>query len=147
MPVELREVPSPTVSNKDIWSQIAVALQPIIDNLPENDRDYFSGMMNLLIGKEPRISNIPEKLIYILVQKGDNIAFLYTKYYLNGLWTLNDIRYRLTQYLNELAVYLSREGDLMKYGFGGWSQQFQTIKTIEDHADEPKKRKKFLGIF
>jgi len=63
------------------------------------------------------------------------------------LWTLNDIRYRLTQYLNELAVYLSREGDLMKYGFGGWSQQFQTQKIITEEHPVEKKRKKFLGIF
>jgi hypothetical protein len=147
MPVELREVPSPTVSNKDIWSQIAVALQPIIDNLPENDRDYFSGAMNLLIGKEPRISNIPERLIYLMVKKGDNIAFLYTKVYLNGLWSLNDIRYRLTQYLNELAVYLSREGDLMKYGFGGWTQQFQTQKIVTEEHPAERKRKKILGLF
>lgn len=146
MPVELREVPSPTVSNKDIWSQVAVALQPIIDNLPEDDRDYFSGMMNLLIGKEPRISNIPEKLIYVIVEKGDNIAMLYNAY-LHGIWSISDIRYRITQYLNELAVYLSREGDLMKYGFGGWSQQFQTQKIITEEHPSEKKRKKFLGIF
>lgn len=141
MAIEIRETTSPFESKKDIWSQIAIALQPIVENLPkEEDREEFMGIMNLLIGKEPRISNIPEKLIYVMVDKGYDIAMLY-KYYHQGIWSIEDIRCRLIQYLNELATYLSREGDLMKYGFGGWSRQFQEQKVItEDHSQTQSKK-------
>lgn len=147
MAIELRETGSPFESKKDLWSQIAIALQPIVDSLPkEEDREYLSGLMNLLIGKEPRISNVPERLIYVMVDKGHDIAMLY-KAYLQGLWSIDDIRCRIVQYLNELAMYLSREGDLMKYGFGGWTQQLQTQHIITEDRPVNQKKKKFLGIF
>jgi len=147
MPIELRELPSPIESDKDIWSKISITLQPIIESLPKaEDREYLSGLMNLLIGKEPRISNIPEKLIYVMVDKGNDIAMLFY-YYRKGIWDIEDIRKRIVQYLNELATYLSREGDLMKYGFGGWTRQFQEQKIITEEHPTVKKRKKILGVF
>jgi len=147
MPIELRELPSPMESNKDIWSKISITLQPIIDSLPkEEDREYLSGLMNLLIGKEPRISNIPEKLTYVIVDKGNDIAMLYY-YHRRGIWDIEDIRKRIVQYLNELATYLSREGDLMKYGFGGWTRQFQEQKIVTEETPVARKKKKILGLF
>jgi hypothetical protein len=75
-----------------------------------------------------------------MVDKGSDIAMLYY-YYRKGIWDIEDIRKRIVQYLNELATYLSREGDLMKYGFGGWTQQFQTIKSISEEAPQKAKKK------
>jgi hypothetical protein len=144
MTFEIREIPSTLDSNKFNLAQIQTMLQPIIDALPkEEDRDYLNGLMNLMIGKEPRISNIPEELIYVTVDKGANIVMLYD-YYLRGLWSIRDIRKRIAQYLNELAVYLSREGDLVKYGFGGYSHAEQIQKvTTEDRTPQKKKGWKF----
>jgi len=147
MPIELRELPSPMESNKDSWYKMSVALQPIIDSLPnEDDKEYFSGIMNLLIGKEPRISNIPEKLIFPMIDKGRDIADLYD-YYRMGIWSIEHIRKCTVQYLNELATYLSREGDFMKYGFGGWTRQFQEQKIVTEETPVARKKKKILGLF
>ena len=141
MGFEVREIPTTIDSNKFNLAQIQTMLQPIIDTLPkEEDRDYLNGLMNLLIGKEPRISNIPEELIYVTVDKGNDIVMLYD-YYLRGIWNIRDIRKRMTQYLNELAVYLSREGDLVKYGFGGYSHQEQVQHmSTEDRSPRTKKK-------
>lgn len=62
MAIELRETPS-AENVKQSWSQVMIALQPIVEHLPkEEDRDYFNGILSFLIGKEPRISNIDKKL-------------------------------------------------------------------------------------
>ena len=141
MPVELREIPS-SDTTKNNWQQIMIALQPIVDNIPKKeDRDYFKGIMSLLIGKEPRISNIPKNLMFIYIRKGRLIS---KYYYYRNIISMEYIRRLLVDYLNELALSLGEEGLFIKYGIGGYQKQF-----VEQHItqkQEQEKPKGWLGI-
>jgi hypothetical protein len=136
MPIELRETPS-AESAKTSWSQVMMALQPIIHkSLPQDDKDYFNGILNFLIGKEPRISNIDKKIMFLYIRKGRIITKLF---YNRQIWDMNYIRRKLIEYLNELALSLGEDGLFIKYGIGGYSRQFVEQKMISENIEQKKK--------
>jgi hypothetical protein len=139
MSIELREINSPE-NLRNNWQQIAIMLQPIVDNLPKKeDRDYFKGIMSFLIGKEPRISNIQPLFMYIYIRKADFIVRLWKN---KGIVGTDMIRTELVKYLNRLALHLSENGLLVKHGIGGFSQQYieQNVRQQQEHQPEVKKR-------
>ena len=136
MAIELRETPS-AENVKQSWSQVMIALQPIVEHLPkEEDRDYFNGILSFLIGKEPRISNIPEKLMFLYIRKG---RFICKLYYYRHIYNMEYIRRLLIEYLNELALSLGGDGLFIKYGIGGFSKQFVEQKVINEASPQKKK--------
>jgi len=140
MAIELRETPS-AENVKQSWSQVMMALQPIVHrSLPQDDRDYFNGILNFLIGKEPRISNIDKKLMFLYIRKGRIITKLY---YNRQIWDMNYIRRKLIEYLNELALSLGEDGLFIKYGIGGYSKQYVEQKVINENLEQ--KQKGFWG--
>lgn len=136
MSIELREI-QPGVSSKGNWEQLKVLLEPIVDNLPrEEDRDYFKGPLSFLIGKEPRISNIPKNLMFIYIRKARFIAKC--EYYVDLLgWKF--IKRELINFLSELALSLGEEGLLVKFGVGGFQRSFVEQRVIQEHPEEKKK--------
>jgi len=136
MPIELRETPS-AENLKSNWQQIMIALQPIVDNLPKKeDRDYFKGILSFLIGKEPRISNIPKNLMFIYIRK----ARLITKfYYYRNIISMDYIKRLLIDYLSELALSLGEDGLFIKYGIGGYQKQFVEQHITQKQEEAPKK--------
>ena len=136
MAIELRETPS-AENVKQSWSQVMIALQPIVEHLPkEEDRDYFNGILSFLIGKEPRISNIDKKLMFLYIRKGRLISKLY---YYRQIFNMDYIRRKLIEYLNELALSLGEDGLFIKYGIGGFSKQFVEQKVINEVSPQKKK--------
>jgi hypothetical protein len=136
MAIELREIQPDTM--KSNWQQIMIALQPIVDNIPkEEDRDYFKGILGFLIGKEPRISNIPKNLMFIYIRK----ARLISKFYFyRNIISMDYIKRLLIDYLSELALSLGEDGLFIKYGIGGYQQQFVQQRIIQDQAQAPQKK-------
>lgn len=137
MTIELREVQSGSGGLKDKMESIKVILQPIVDNLPrKEDRDYFNGILSFLIGKEPRISNIPKNLMFIYIRKARLIS---KYYYYRNIISIDYIKRYLIDYLSELALSLGEEGLFIKYGMGGYSQQFVQQRVINEPPAEKKK--------
>lgn len=136
MTIEVREIQAPDAL-KGNWQQIMVALQPIVDNLPrKDDRDYFKGVMNLLIGKEPRISNIPRIYMFLYIRKARRITRLY---YYRDIISMEYIRREMINYLSELALSIGEDGLFIKYGIGGYSQSYVQQKLIQEKPEEKKK--------
>jgi hypothetical protein len=136
LPIELRETPS-AESLKSNWQQIMIALQPIVDNLPkQEDRDYFKGILSFLIGKEPRISNIPRNLMFIYIRKARLISKFY---YYRNIISMEYIRRLLIDYLSEIALSLGEDGLFIKYGIGGYQRQFVEQKVIQEKEEEKKR--------
>jgi len=140
MAIELREIqPDGMKSN---WQQIMIALQPIVDNLPrEEDRDYFKGILSFLIGKEPRISNIPKNLMFIYIRKARQISKFY---YYRNIISMDYIKRLLIDYLSELALSLGESGLFIKYGIGGHSQQFVEQRVTQSNQQQQPQRKGWL---
>jgi hypothetical protein len=136
MTIELREV-QPSEGMRSSWEKIMIALQPIVDNLPrKEDRDYFKGILSFLIGKEPRISNIPKHLMFIYIRKARLISKFY---YYRNIISMDYIKRLLIDFLSELALSLGEDGLFIKYGFGGFQQSFVQQK-IEQTQPEVKKK-------
>lgn len=135
MPVQISEVSAENV--KASWAQVMMALQPIIHrSLPQDDKDYFNGILNFIIGKEPRISNIDKKHMFLYIRTGRIITKLY---YNRQIWDMEYIRRKLIEYLNELALSLGEDGLFIKYGIGGYSRQFVEQKMINENVEQKKK--------
>jgi len=136
MPIELREVQAPD-STRGNWQQIKTLFEPITANLPrKKDREYFQGFLGFNIGKEPRLSNIPKNLMYIYQKKSRLIAkYFYYRKILNMDW----IREKEIQFLGDLALFVSEEGLLIKYGIGGTQRQYVEQK-VEQISPQPKKK-------
>ena len=136
MAIELREIQPDNM--KSNWQQIMIALQPIVDNIPkEEDRDYFKGILGFLIGKEPRISNIPKNLMFIYIRKARLISKFY---YYRNIISMDYIKRLLIDYLSELALSLGEDGLFIKYGIGGYQQQFVQQRIIQDQSQQPQKK-------
>jgi len=135
MPVQITEV-QPNQTVKHNWTELAVALQPIVDTLPKQDRDYFEGVLSFLIGKEPRMANIDKKFMWLFIQEGNLIVDMYSA---RKLISIDYIRGRLVKYLHKLALSLAEEGLLIKYGIGGYSRQYIEQKVTSENIDHKKK--------
>lgn len=137
MSLVLREDPSPD-QLKSNWQQITILLQPIVSNLPnKQERDFFSGMLSLMIGKEPRISNIPMKLVYVYIKKGYFVAKLY-KY--RSIIGIERVMEELLKLLYVFAFSLGWDGLLVKHGLGGFQRQFIEQKVTQEKLPEEKKK-------
>lgn len=136
MPVELRELPAPD-QLKNSWQQVMIALQPIVENLPnKEERDFFSGMLGLMIGKEPRMSNIPMEFAYVYLRKG---YFVVKAYNYRSILGMPFVRAELIKLLYVFASSLGWDGLLIKHGFGGFSRQFLEQKVYSEKSEEKKK--------
>jgi hypothetical protein len=136
MAIELRETSS-TENLKSNWQQIKMMLEPVVDNLPKKeDRDYFKGILGFLIGKEPRISNIPKNLMFLYIRKARYINKLF---FYRHIISMDYIKRMMVDYLNELAVSLGEEGLFVKYGLAGYQKQFVEQKVIQEKPEEKKK--------
>lgn len=136
MPIELREVQAPD-NTRGSWQQMKTIFEPVTANLPrKEDKDYFQGFLSFNIGKEPRLSNIPKNLMYIYQKKGQLISkYHFYRKILNMDW----IRKNEINFLGDLALFVSEEGLLIKYGIGGFQRQYSETK-IEQTQQTPKKK-------
>jgi len=111
---------------KSQWAETILALQPIVDAIDnEQDKEYFKGIVSLLIGKDIRLANIPPRLMYIYIQKARR---LYTLIYYSNLISLDYIRREVGDFLTTLGLSVSEDALFIKHGIGGFQQQRQYIK-------------------
>lgn len=135
MPIEIRETPS-AESVKNNWAQTALTLEPLVDHLKPVDKDHFNGVLSLLIGKEPRMSNIEKKFLFLYIRKARLIVH---EYQAKHIFNMEYIRNQIVLYINELATNISEDGLLIKYGVGGYSKQYVEQKVVNENI-EPKKK-------
>lgn len=136
MSIEIREIQAPD-NSKSNWQNLMSLLRPVVNQLPhEEDRDYFKGILGLLIEKEPRMSNIPKPFMFLYIRKARRITRLY---YYREIISMEYIRRELINFLNELALSVGEEGLLIKYGIGGFQQSSVSQRVIQE-TPEPKKK-------
>jgi hypothetical protein len=136
MPIELREVQAPD-NTRGGWQQMKTIFEPVTANLPrKEDKDYFQGFLSFNIGKEPRLSNIPKNLMYIY-QKKQRLIEEYYRY--RKILSMDWIRGKEITFLGDLALFVSEEGLLIKYGIGGYQKQYVEQKMTQENV-QPKKK-------
>ena len=122
---------------KNRLDQLMEILEPETDRLPKkSDRDYFDGPISFLIGKEPRISNIHPKFMY-LEQKwaAYYIKLDYFKNIIDPAYT----RTKITQHMAKLAHSLGEDALLIKYGIGGFQRQSVEQTIVQEQPQQKKK--------
>ena len=136
MPIELREVQAPD-NTRGSWQQMKTIFEPVTANLPKKeDKEYFQGFLSFNIGKEPRLSNIPKNLMYIY-QKKQRLIEEYYRY--RKILSMDWIRGKELTFLGDLALFVSEEGLLIKYGIGGYQKQY-VEQRVEQIQPQPKKK-------
>jgi len=113
------------------WDKVVHSFEPEIDILPKADRDYFSSIVYNLINKEPALSNIPPKHMYIYKLQARRILRL-----LSYPMLVPDeyVRRQVADYLNSLKTRLSENG--LAWLFGPLSHTTQHV-TQEIKQSQP----------
>lgn len=101
------------------WDKIVHSLELEIDDLPEEDRRYFGGIVKFLLNKETRLSNIPSRLIYYYMQSKNHLLLL-TRYPMYV--TPEYLRSIFAEHLGDLSILLAEDALAWKYGPMGFQE-------------------------
>lgn len=102
------------------WDKITHSLEPETDHLPKQDKDYFQSNISFLIGKDIRLSNLPEKFYAVFVERADyNILLTWYPMIIPHEF----INREIARYLNRLGTLISLDGLGWKFGPMGFQQQ------------------------
>ena len=105
--------------------KIMMSLQPETKDLPEDDRRFFESKVKYLIGKEIKLSNIPEGKVAKYYRR---IQWVIKIMRYPQLFSRDYIRYQIVELLAKLGLQLSIEGLAWKYGFMGFQQKQEHYK-------------------
>lgn len=107
------------------WDKIKHSFEPEIEDLPEEDKRFFESKIKLLIGKEIKMSNIPEHQVYMMIKRLDWIVDIM---YRPQFFSRDRVRYEIAQLLFRLGIQISKDGLGWKFGPMGFQYQKQDVK-------------------
>jgi len=102
------------------WDKITHSLEPETESLPQRDKEYFESSISFLIGKDIRLSNLPEKWLYVYMQRSD---FIFTLTWYPMLVPHEYINKQIGMFENRLGLPISLDGLGWKFGPMGFQQQ------------------------
>jgi len=102
------------------WDKVSHSLEPETEHLPKRDKNYFQSNISFLIGKDIRLSNLPERWIYVYMQRAD---YIFTLTWYPMLVPHEFINKEIAKYENRLGLPISLDGLGWKFGPMGFQQQ------------------------
>ena len=115
------------------WEKIDHSLYPETKDLPQDDREFFESKVKYLIGKEIKLSNIPEFRIFMFIKRIDWVIKI-MRY--PQLFSRDYVRFEIVALLARLGIQISINGLGWKYGPMGF--QFKEEKIRQEITSIPQ---------
>ena len=106
---------------KNMWNEIVLALEPLVDTLPTEYRGFFNSPVKLLIGNKISLAIIPPNHMWSYI-KQINLIYRYIKNFRYHM-SIDLIMTEISEFLSRLGLSMSINGKFLLEG--PMSQQTQ----------------------
>jgi len=115
---------------RSTWSSIVLALEPLVDTLPEPYRSFFNSPIKLLIGNKISLAIIPPRHMWSYIE---HVNLIYS--YLENIdylgYDLDFVMLEISRFLSRLGLSMSINGKFLLEG--PMSQQTSTQRQTAEY--------------